>query len=135
MHPEAASNIQGSFLPPPRHTPSNAILSIKYTVIFRRAPILHPNAIKETRKKQHVTQEELAEDAGVSIASIRRIERDDTSPDDKRVTYDTLLRVAFALEIPSDELSPFQRDNILTLTRAIRQQAEEIEKEIKTDHN
>ena len=55
--------------------------------------------VKELRKRKGLTQEELAENAGVSLRTIQRIENGETEP-----TGETLKRISNALNIVPEEI-------------------------------
>jgi transcriptional regulator with XRE-family HTH domain len=56
--------------------------------------------IKELRTRKAFSQEELAQQAGISLRTIQRIENDETKP-----RGDTLIRLAAALNTTPDELA------------------------------
>ncbi len=55
--------------------------------------------VKDLRKKKGLSQEELSENAGLSLRTIQRIESGETEP-----TGDTLKRIASALQVSPEEL-------------------------------
>lgn len=61
------------------------------------------NRIKEIRKRKGLTQEMLAENSGVSLRTIQRIEKGTSSP-----TSDTLNRISGALGVSPDEILDWQ---------------------------
>lgn len=69
--------------------------------------ILLGRRIKQIRKRQGLTQEMLAEQAGISAQYVSNIERGKENP-----TLDLLLRLADALKIPLGELCDFQADEV-----------------------
>lgn len=74
--------------------------------------------VKEERKRQNVTQEQLAEYAGVSDDTIKRIEKGEG------VKLDVAFNIALALHIPIQLLLPVQNkavdDVILRLQESIQ---------------
>lgn len=55
--------------------------------------------MKEVRKRNCLTQEQLANKVGISLMSIRRYEKDERSPNMK-----TLKKIAAALDVPISDL-------------------------------
>lgn len=69
--------------------------------------------VKELRTKKSLSQEDLAEKAGLSLRTIQRIENGESSP-----RGDTLKRLAIALKVSPDELIDWkiqEDDNVITL--------------------
>lgn len=60
--------------------------------------------IKRFRKNKGYSQEKLAEEAGVSLRTVQRLENGETDP-----TGDTLTRIAKALEITPDDLLEWEQ--------------------------
>ena len=60
------------------------------------------NRISELRKAKMLSQESLAESAGISLRTLQRIEKENTSP-----LGDTVNRLATALNVTLDELLEF----------------------------
>ena len=56
-------------------------------------------AVRALREKKGLTQENLAHDAGITFATLARIERGQVNP-----TWTTVRRVATALEVSMSEL-------------------------------
>jgi DNA-binding XRE family transcriptional regulator len=61
-----------------------------------------PSSIKLARERRGLTQEELAQESGVSVNTIRAYER--KAKDPARARYDIIEDLAFALKIPAIEL-------------------------------
>lgn len=65
---------------------------------MRRDPAL-PAVLKRFRKRERLSQEDLAFNAGVTVATLSRIERGATDP-----AWTTVRAVARALDVSMDEL-------------------------------
>ena len=71
--------------------------------------------LQEHRNRAHMTVRELAERAGVSADTVRRIERGDF----KRTTPDTVQKIANALQVHPQDIAQFmaQRHPVLEADR------------------
>ena len=82
--------------------------------------------VKEERKKNSVTQEELAEYTGVSVDTVKRIENG------KGVKLDVAYNIAAALRVPLESLLPQQEwlsgDEIVGRIQVAQQTLELLEK-------
>lgn len=75
---------------------------------------------RELRLSRNMTQDELADRAGIGVASVRRFEKDGTT------TLDTLARIACALNAGGDLDAIFRRDvpeSLDVFERPVRQRA------------
>ena len=82
--------------------------------------------VKEERKKNSITQEELAEYTGVSVDTVKRIENG------KGAKLDVAYNIAAALRVPLESLLPQQEllseDEIVRRINAAKQTLELLEK-------
>lgn len=70
--------------------------------------------VKIAREKVGISQRELGRRIGMSGQMISKIEQNGTSP-----SYETILKIATALNIPASELMPSQNDEITTILKSL----------------
>lgn len=91
--------------------------------------ILLGKRIRSERMKLNLTQEKLAEDAGISTAYLGQIERGE-----RNVTLDKLLPIANRLGVTVDFLLsdylPAKDDNTMDIIRQLLQDKSSLEKEL-----
>lgn len=81
----------------------NDIYMLSDTVIFEKIG----NRLKQTRLKQNITQQSLSEEAGVSLSSLKKIEKGDIG------SFDSLIRVMRTLGL-LDALQPLVEEEQLS---------------------
>lgn len=68
--------------------------------ILEEQPQVKPAALRSLRMKRHISQQELAQGAGISLGQVSRIE----SGNIKRPQWRTLRKLAQALDVEVDDL-------------------------------